>query len=72
MKAYSLDLRQRIATALQEGNKEKDIAARFEVSVSTVQRLDRRLRQQGSLAATPPKAKSVLFVSKSRRYLQQC
>ena len=54
MRAYSLDLRERIATALQEGGKEKDIAARFDVSVSTVQRLDRRLRRQETIAPKPP------------------
>lgn len=53
MKAYSLDLRERIAAALQEGGKEKDIAARFDVSVSTVQRIDRRLRRQESIAQKP-------------------
>jgi transposase len=61
MKAYSLDLRQRIVTALQNGDKEKEIAARFEVSVSTVQRLDRRLRQQESLAAKPTPGKPCLL-----------
>lgn len=66
MKAYSLDLRQRIATALQNGDKEKEIATRFEVSLSTVQRLDRRLRQQESLAAKPTPGKPCLLRSEEQ------
>ncbi len=53
MKAYSLDLRQRIAAALRNAGKEQEIADRFGVSLSTVQRIDRLLRRQQCLAPKP-------------------
>lgn len=49
MRAYSLDLRQRIVAALKDGQKERQVADRFDVSVSSVQRYDRLERQQHSL-----------------------
>jgi transposase len=47
--ALSLDLRQRIADALDTGQAQKDIAQRFAVSVPTVERIARRVRQGRSL-----------------------
>ena len=54
MKPYSLDLRQRIAAAIDyhEGSW-RDIARRFRVSVSFITRLQRRRQQTGDLNAKP-------------------
>src|SRR5512135_3769489 len=54
MRPYALDLRQRIAAALDahEGS-QPQIAHRFRVSVSFITRLLRRRRQTGSLAPRP-------------------
>jgi transposase len=54
MRPYSLDLRQRVAAALdaREGS-QPEIARRFQVSVSFITRLIRRRRQTGSLAPKP-------------------
>ena len=54
MKAYSLDLRERVAAACtQPGRTVGAVAAQFSVSVSFVAKLLRRQRQRGSLAALP-------------------
>lgn len=53
MKAYSLDLRERILKARDEGATQMDVAKRFEVSQDTVQRYERRRRQTGSVGPTP-------------------
>jgi len=50
MKALSLDLRQRIVTALESGQNRAHIAARFEVSESSVYRLQRQWKSNGDLA----------------------
>ncbi len=57
MKAYSLDLRQRIVAAAARGMARAEIASTFVVSLSTVQRLLARQRRntEDTLAAqTPP------------------
>ena len=49
MKAYSLDLRERIVAAYEEGTESQpQIAERFQVSASMVQRLLRLYRESGS------------------------
>ena len=51
-KAYSEDLRVRVWTAWQEGNKSQhEVAVRFGVSESFVRDLSRRFRATGSVAA---------------------
>ena len=54
MKAYSMDLRERVVAAcdVRDGTREQ-IAARFSVSVSWIRDLLRRRRQTGSIAAKP-------------------
>jgi len=44
VKALSLDLRQRVADALEEGQTQTSIAQRFAVSLSSVERIARRRR----------------------------
>ena len=54
MKAYSLDLRERVAAACGEAGKTvSQVAARFSVSVSFVEKLLQRQRTSGSLASLP-------------------
>ena len=51
MGAYSMDLRDRVAAAIYEGEgSERQIAKRFRVSVSFVTRLLQRRRDAGTLA----------------------
>ena len=49
MKPLSLDLRQRIADALEVGQTQASIAERFAVSLASVERLARKQRNQESL-----------------------
>ena len=54
MKAYSNDLRERVAAACAEpGASQSAVAARFCVSVSFVEKLRQRQRASGSVAALP-------------------
>ena len=54
MKAYSLDLRERVAAASQQpGRTIGAVAAQFSVSVSFVEKLLQRQRTRGSLAPLP-------------------
>lgn len=55
MKAYSLDLRARVAAACALGERTiGQVADQFSVSESFVRKLRRRQRTTGSLAALPP------------------
>jgi len=52
MGPYSMDLRERVAAAIDEGEgSERQIAKRFRVSVSFVTRLLQRRRDAGTLAS---------------------
>jgi transposase len=54
MAAYSMDLRQRVVAACDEGMETRaEIAERFSVSESWIRRLLQRLRQTGSIAPMP-------------------
>jgi transposase len=53
MAPYSMDLRERVAAALDEGGSQRQVAKRFRVRVSCVTRLVQRRREAGTLA---PKA----------------
>lgn len=50
MRAYSMDLRERVVAAVDAGMTQSQAAARFEVSVRTVERYLARRRTTGSLA----------------------
>src|SRR6059058_2284679 len=52
MRAYSMDLRERIVAAVDAGLTQRQAAERFEVSLRTVERYLSRRRRSGSLAAT--------------------
>ena len=54
MRAYSQDLRERIIAALEANEQSQpEIAERFGVSVSTVEKLWKRWRSTGQCAALP-------------------
>jgi transposase len=54
MKPYSLDLREKIAAAYDRGDgSQPELAHRFDVSLSFIEKLLRRRRQTGSLHAKP-------------------
>src|SRR5436305_10023004 len=52
MRAYSMDLRERIVAAVDAGLPQRQAAERFKVSLRTVERYLSRRRRRGSLAAT--------------------
>ena len=53
MDAYSMDLRERVAAAVDGGTARRAAARTFRVSPSFVTKLLRRRRETGSLAARP-------------------
>ena len=61
MKAYSLDLRERILADCDAGQSTEEVAAKYRVSSSWVRRLKQRRRETGSIApkaqrhGSPPK-----------------
>lgn len=52
-KAYSMDLRKRVIEAREEGQTTAQLAERFKVSPSFVEKLQQRLRESGTLEAKP-------------------
>ena len=52
VRAYSMDLRERVVAAVDAGLTQSQAAARFGVSLRTVERYRARRRATGSLAAT--------------------
>ena len=53
MKAYSLDLRERIAQAVADGQPKSVVARLFSVSVATISRYLNQLAATGALASRP-------------------
>ena len=53
MKAYSDDLREKVLKALEVGQSAKEVAYRFDVSISWVYKISRRSRLTGSYKALP-------------------
>lgn len=74
MKAYSLDLRHRVAAACQEPQaKIAQVAARFCVSISFVDKLLHRQRTTDSLAALPRKGgQSAVLDEAGLAHLRAC
>lgn len=68
MKAYSQDLRERVAAACAEpGATHPSVAARFCVSVSFVEKLLQRQRANGSVAALPHRSGPAPLLSTAGR-----
>jgi transposase len=59
MRAYSMDLRERVVAAVDAGMRPGEAAARFDVSVRTVERYLARRRVTGTLAPTEQRHGSV-------------
>lgn len=53
MKAYSPDLRQRILHAVDQGHRQAEIAAAFQVSVATIKRYLKLRRETGQVTVKP-------------------
>ena len=53
MRPYSVDLRQRVVEALLNGQTQPDVARRFSLSLSSVQRYARQWREHRDLAPKP-------------------
>jgi len=66
--AYSLDVRERIIEAVEEGQKHQDVAARFKVGVATVRRYLSRSRT-GALTAKAPLGRSALIPAEAYELL---
>ncbi len=71
MKALSIDLRQRVADALEEGQTQTSIAERFAVSVSSVERIARKKRAgQGLEPGVPPGKKPLVEREQQKAFAQ--
>ena len=53
MKAYSDDLREKVLKALHKGQMAKDVAVRFDVSLSWVYKIKKRFEVSGNYQALP-------------------
>ena len=53
MRAYSIDLRQRVLHAVDHGTPRAEVAALFQVSLSTIKRYLKQRQVSGSLARKP-------------------
>jgi transposase len=53
MKAYSTDLRERVVAACQSGKTEAQVAQQFSLSLTSVQRYKRQLKERGDLNPKP-------------------
>ncbi len=61
MKAYSLDLRERILMAVDAGTPKSEVARTFRVHYTTVQRYVAQRRDTGSLAPKPHRHRAPLI-----------
>lgn len=68
--AYSLDLRERIVATVKEGVNQPEVAERFRVSLSSVERYLRRERQ-GELRAKPPPGRPASISTEAYEALAQ-
>ena len=59
VRAYSLDLRERVVTAVLAGQSCRTVAKTFGVSVASVVKWSQRFRSVGSAAAKPMAAKGL-------------
>ena len=62
--AYSLDLRERVVAAVKEGMTQPEVAERFKVSLSSVERYVRRERE-GALRAKLPAGRAATIAAAS-------
>lgn len=70
MRAFSLDLRQRVVEALQSGQTRPKVSERFGVSLATIDRLARQWRQTQDLAPRPIPGRARAITENEREILQ--
>lgn len=70
MRAFSLDLRQRVVDALQSGQTRPHVSERFGVSLATIDRLARQWRQTQDLSPRPIPGRSRAITETEREILQ--
>ena len=70
MRAYSVDLRQRIVQAVLDGQTQPAVADRFGVSLASVQRFVRLHKEQGNLTPKPLPGRKPAFDSDQRQELE--
>jgi transposase len=68
MRAYSMDLRERVLKACDAGGDADEVAATFSVRASWVRRLERRRREAGGGGVPPPKSSRAARVRKLAGY----
>ncbi len=71
VKALSLDLRQRVADALEGGQTQTSIAQRFAVSLSSVERIARKRREGQTLEPGVPPGKKPLVEQEQQEAFAQ-
>ena len=71
MRAYSTDLRQRVVQALQGGQTQSQVAQRFDLSLSSVQRSARKWREQQDLEPRPIPGRARLLSQTQQQELAQ-
>jgi transposase len=69
VRAYSLDLRERVVAAVEEGQTCRFVAARFGVSVASVVKWSQRARETGSPAAKPMGGRRPYLLEPDRNWL---
>ena len=70
MKAYSIDLRERVLADFQGGMKFADLGRKYSVSAEWVRQFIRRYQASGEVAARPPLTKKVPFYRRHERALR--
>lgn len=66
---YSLDLRERVVSSVEDGMSCRDAAAHFQVSHSSAIRWARRSREKGSPAASPMGGKRPFSLAAEREWM---
>ena len=70
MKAYSIDLRERVVAACDADDATREqVAARFSVSVPWIRKLMRRRRETGSIAPKPHGGGQAILIDRKRGVL---
>ncbi len=70
MSGYSVDLRERVLKARENGKSQAWIAETFSISVSTVKRYIQRYREKGSVLPTAQKREEPLIKDNQREAIQ--
>ena len=70
MKAYSIDLRERVLVDFQAGMKFADLGRKYSVSAEWVRQFIRRFQSTGEIAARPPLTKKMPFYRRHERALR--